>query len=157
MTVHMSSAMYKVERNINHTPPPPPPPLPNASKATASYPRLLRATCLIAAAKTHRNHRDGLCSYARPPQWSCHANMPTHTCPVDASKVPMLHSLLGVVLSFTPPAFTHWLYHRAGCCKYVSVQVFVQVLTHRCMFPLSLQEILSRQDKNIESAPITLK
>lgn len=91
MTVHVSSAMYKVERkrNINGTPPTPSPTPPKPLPLTK---RLVSATCLIAAAKTHRNHRDELCLYARPPQWSCHANVPTQTCPVDASKVPMLHS-----------------------------------------------------------------
>ena len=103
------------------------PPLCNAFKAITSHQRLFSATCLIAAAKTHRHHRDGLCSYARPPQWSCHTNMPTQTCPVVARKVPMLHSQPGVVLSFTPPAFT-----RSSNAAYIPTLAAGRMFPSKC-------------------------
>lgn len=59
------------------------------TKPPTSHWRLLSATCLVEAARTHR---DGLCLYAGPPQWSCHATMPTYTYTVDASKDPVFCS-----------------------------------------------------------------
>lgn len=83
------------------------------------------ATCLVTAAFTVCSHRNELCLYAWPPQWSCHANVPTQPCPLAASNVPMLR----IFISFTLPSFTQTFQHGHSAGIYV---VFLIGLTVKC-------------------------
>lgn len=86
-TEHTSCAVHKARKgaNINPTQRRPPGRL-------RSHHRLARASSAQHALKRRLKHTEdkemGFVCMPGLPQWSCHANMPTHTCPADASAVP---------------------------------------------------------------------